>query len=246
MTHLRKALTSIAAFMLTTQFAVADMSSPPWPSANVEASAFAEIGDSVYSSQVSLDGDFNYEHSFPNPQATDQAYSKINVQNAPPYATGYYTNFYGYYETYGTASSYEYGWTISGTYDFAGLQNQFLQFGVNTNPDRPLDVPVGGLITFNLHINGQAVPTPGYPHDPGWKFTHGMLGQNLWSDTQQNLGETGTWRLDILFNGATGGSPQPAQRFDAWLGVVNTLAIPAPGPLALLGIAGFGLRRRRC
>ena len=161
---------------------------------------------------------------------------------------GYYTNFYGYYETYGTASTYDCIWNISGTYDFAGMQNQFLQFGVNTNPDRPLDVPENGLITFILWINGEEIITPGYPHNPGWKFTQGMSGANLWSDTQQQLGETGTWRLEIMFNGMTDGDSHPQsadQRFDAWLGVVDSLDIPAPGALALLGIGGIGMRRRR-
>ena len=202
------------------------------------------IGANSYQAQVTLDLNSNYEHSFPDPQATDQIYSKVNVQNYQQGAANYYTNFYGYYETYGTTDSYELQWDLSGTYDFAGLPNHYLQFGVNTNPDTPLDVPTNGFISFQLWVNGIEVSPPGPAKRPGWVFNSGDLGKNLWHNLTA-LPAQGDWELKIVIEGATSGSTSPHDRFDAWLGVVDTLDIPAPGTMVLLGIAGIAGRKRR-
>ena len=239
-------MSSIAhAILITTislpivQAAAGDMASPPWPSAD-HATASALVNGTAYGPiDVPINQNFDFEHSFPSPTSEQQVYTKINVDNAPQTGSNYYTNFTGYYETYGPAGDYQATWEIDGSYDFNGLQNHYLQFGVNTNPVSPLVIPLGeGDIEFTLSVNGNPVDNP-------WKFYHDDSGRNLWHASQDDIGSTGTFTLQIVFNGVTGSNLNPQARFDAWLGVVETLEIPAPGVMALLGLGAIASRRRR-
>ena len=238
-------MSSIAhAILITTislpivQAAAGDMASPPWPSAD-HATASALVNGTAYGPiDVPINQNFDFEHSFPSPTSEQQVYTKINVDNAPQTGSNYYTNFTGYYETWGPGQGYQATWKIDGSYDFNGLQNHYLQFGVNTNPISQLEIPLIGDIEFTLWVNGSQVNDP-------WKFYHDSYGSNLWNASQDDIGSTGTFTLQIVFNGATGGNVNPQARFDAWLGVVETLEIPAPGVMALLGLGAIASRRRR-
>ena len=236
---------SIHAVLITTislpivQAAAGDMATPPWPSAD-HATASALVNGTAYGPiDVPINQNFDFEHSFPSPTSEQQVYTKINVDNAPQTGSNYYTNFTGYYETWGPGQGYQATWKIDGSYDFNGLQNHYLQFGVNTNPVSPLVIPLGeGDIEFTLSVNGNPVDNP-------WKFYHDDSGRNLWHASQDDIGSTGTFTLQIVFNGVTGSNLNPQARFDAWLGVVETLEIPAPGVMALLGLGAIASRRRR-
>jgi hypothetical protein len=230
-----------------------------WPNVNGTASSNTVVDGTVFAEEnIDLDTQSNFEAQRTVDDGSANAprtYSKLNIYNAPlgggrdDGSIRYDTNIKGYYETFNGSSSNNWTqtWEVTGNYNFTGLTNNYLQFGVNTNPPRPLNVPgnagdSSGAIVFTLRVNDVHIITQG--------FTSGVYGEDLAEMNQSTLGDTGYWSLIIEFDGIGNTNLDPLEdivaRFDAYIGVSNqSFSIPAPGVLAVLGLGGIAARRRR-
>ena len=110
----------------------------------------------------------------------------------------------------------------------------------------------GDLFITIVDPNGTAIQYGGYNLDAGYTnagdfdssfdtSTSGAFASNVALESF-GLSGSGTWTIGF-YDGYTGGAET-----DNWAGVINLEglgAVPAPGALALLGLAGLAGRRRR-
>lgn len=243
-------MTALPVLMIT---AMATAEVQYWPHVNGTASSTTQVNGYTWEEEtIILSDTFDFEAQKINSDGAE-TYSKLNIFNQPQQGNGgrYYTNIKGYYETFNGSSAQEWRqtWELTGSYDFTGLTNNYLQFGVNTNPIRELIVPEDagdytGAIAFTLNVNDTHVGTQGFEGDG-----IGAVGKELWEMEQSTLGNTGNWTLIIEFDGM-GNTNQDIvnadPRFDAFIAVSDqSFSIPAPGVLAVLGLGGIAARRRR-
>ena len=239
--------TTFLPVLMTTTMATADVTH--WPHVDGTASSTTQVNGFMYQEEtIDLDQNFNFEAQKTNSDDS-RTYSKLNIFNQPQTGGSYYTNIKGYYETFNgsSANPWTQTWELTGSYDFTGLTNNYLQFGVNTNPDRDLIVPesaggIDGQIIFTLHVNGTFVGSHAFEGDGA-----GTAGRDLWEMNQSTLGDTGNWSLEIGFAGIGNTNMVDADaRFDAYIAVSDqSFSIPAPGVLTVLGLGGIATRRRR-
>ena len=108
--------------VVASQSAVADLATPPWPSAEGALSQGVVNGVDHSEFHVDLDSNFDFVSTMTNADPSQKVYSKVNIYNDEGSHGGYFTNFKTYYETWGPAGpplNYQQSWGIHGTYDFA-------------------------------------------------------------------------------------------------------------------------------